>query len=152
MTNHSSHPECGCLKPPPFGSNQGEVILIESVEGLRTCERLVIEALERFRYPEASKFAVRLALEEAVVNAFKHGSKGIAAPKVEFGFRVDDKEVHLRVKDPGPGFKPETLPDPTRPENLERPGGRGVMLMKAFMSRVSYNEPGNEITMIYERP
>lgn len=128
------------------------LVLTDAVEGFRLAERRVMDALARHHYAEASKFAVRLALEEAVVNAFKHGSRGIPNPRVEFRYNVGDREVTLQVTDPGPGFKPDTLPDPTAPENIERPGGRGVMLMKAFMSRIEYNDQGNQITMVYTRP
>jgi len=127
-------------------------MLTDAVEGFRHAEQLVMDGLSTHNYPEASRFAIRLALEEAVVNAFKHGSKGVANPTVEFGYHIDDREVFLRVKDPGPGFKPDCVPDPTAPENLERPGGRGVMLMKAFMSRVEYIGCGNEIVMVYNKP
>lgn len=132
--------------------DRGEYVLTDPIEGQRLAERLVLSALARHRYAAEAQFAIRLALEEAVVNAFKHGSRGIVNPKVEFGFRVNDGEVMIRVKDPGPGFDPRKLPDPTAPENLERPGGRGVMLMKAFMTRIEYNAPGNQITMVYKRP
>lgn len=129
-----------------------EVVLTDAVEGFRHAEKLIMDGLAAHHYPEASRFAIRLALEEAVVNAFKHGSKGIADPRVEFAYFVGEREVFMRVKDPGPGFKPDCLPDPTSPENLERPGGRGVMLMKAFMSRIEYVGCGNEIVMVYSRP
>ncbi len=142
-------------KPPgqrAYVPRETTVVLTDAVDGFRLAERLVMEGLETHHYPEASRFAIRLALEEAVVNAFKHGSKGIPNPRVEFGYEVTDRNVFMRVKDPGPGFKPECLPDPTAPENLERPGGRGVMLMRAFMSKVEYRGCGNEIVMVYERP
>ena len=128
------------------------MVLTDAVEGFRHAEKLIMDGLAAHHYPEASRFAIRLALEEAVVNAFKHGSKGIADPRVEFAYFVGEREVFMRVKDPGPGFKPDCLPDPTSPENLERPGGRGVMLMKAFMSRIEYVGCGNEIVMVYSRP
>lgn len=149
MSTHKHNPG---PQPSPAGPDSGEHVLSNPIDGLKLAEDLVLSALCRHHYPEAARFAVRLALEEAVVNAFKHGSRGIENPKVEFGYRVAPNELMIRVKDPGPGFDPRKLPDPTAPENLERPGGRGVMLMRAFMTRVEYNSSGNQITMIYEKP
>ena len=52
------------------------------------------------------------------------------------------------IRDDGPGFDPSTLPDPTDPEYLERPHGRGLMLMRTFMDEVTYNAAGNEVRMV----
>lgn len=148
MSSPSRQPEDRRLRHP----KEVKVVLTDAIEGFRHAEKLIMDGLAANHYPEASRFAIRLALEEAVVNAFKHGSKGIDKPRVEFAYHIDGHEVFMRVKDPGPGFKPECLPDPTAPENLERPGGRGVMLMRAFMSRVEYVGCGNEIIMVYSKP
>jgi serine/threonine-protein kinase RsbW len=51
------------------------------------------------------------------------------------------------IEDEGPGFAPTDVPDPTAEENLEKPGGRGIMLMKAFMTRVEYNQKGNRVRL-----
>ena len=59
-----------------------------------------------------------------------------------------DIEFRCTIADEGPGFDPQSLPDPTDPLNLDRPSGRGVLLMKTFMDEVAYNARGNEVTLV----
>jgi len=88
-------------------------------------------------------FSIRLALEEALVNAIKHGNQMDRTKKVYISYRflVDRFEVH--IADEGPGFDPSDVPDPTAVENLERPCGRGLMLMRHYMTEVAYQGNGN---------
>ncbi len=110
------------------------------------------EALARHRYPEAAAFAVRLAFEEGISNAFRHGHRDLSpSTPVRVRLEVDDREAVIEIEDAGPGFDPGAVPDPTLPENLEKPGGRGLMLMQAYMSEVSYNERGNCVRMVFRR-
>jgi anti-sigma regulatory factor (Ser/Thr protein kinase) len=57
-------------------------------------------------------------------------------------------EATFVIQDEGPGFDPASLPDPTDPENLDKVSGRGLLLMRTFMDEVSYNDRGNQVTMI----
>src|SRR5437868_6226185 len=107
-------------------------------EEIEHAEQKLISALDRFQYPDAAKFAVRLALEEALVNAFRHGHKNMPNEKVSFEFRVTPDETEMAIEDQGPGFTPEAVPDPTLDENLTVPTGRGLLLMRAYMARVEY--------------
>ncbi|MFN0010184.1 MAG: ATP-binding protein [Phycisphaerales bacterium] len=116
-------------------------------------EATVLAAVDRFRYPEASRFAVRLSLEEALVNAFQHGHRGLPdSTTIEVDYAVSPSDVTIRIKDQGPGFVPVAVPDPTADENLELPSGRGLMLMRAFMSSVDFDEGGTRVTLKYKRP
>lgn len=120
---------------------------IDRVEGA------ILGALERFGYPDASRFAVRLALEEGLVNAFMHGHRGLPPEEtVRVQYRVGPDEVMIAITDRGPGFKPEHVPDPTHDEHVELPSGRGLMLIKAFMSDVHHENNGNRLVMTYRRP
>ena len=121
-------------------------------DAFRRAESELLDAIQSCGYPEASTFAVRLALEEAVVNGFKHGNAGEPDSTVNLSWSVDPRRVQIEVEDQGRGFEPKEVPDPRAPENLERPSGRGIMLMRAYMSSVEYNEAGNKVTMLYERP
>jgi serine/threonine-protein kinase RsbW len=130
-----------------------EVWLVHDPEEIRRAEQELLAAVARAKFPEASAFAVRLALEEAVYNAFRHGHKHLPQDeRVRLSWCVSPEEIRITVEDRGPGFRPEHLPDPTSSERIELPHGRGVMLMKAYMSRVEYNDKGNAVTMIYRRP
>ena len=71
--------------------------------------------------------------------------------RIRVSVRLTKEEVEVVIRDEGPGFDPSKLPDPTDPENLDRPCGRGVMLMRAFMDDVQYNAVGNEVTLLRKR-
>lgn len=93
-------------------------------------------------------FAIRLALDEAVSNAIVHGNKNDPAKHVTIEYSVSDQEVRINVSDEGRGFCADDLPDPTLEENLTAPHGRGVMLIAAYMTEVSYKGCGNCICMV----
>jgi len=106
-----------------------------------------MEALERRGCSEEVLFAVRLALEEAVVNAIRHGNKLDPQKKILVSYLVEDARVTISVEDEGPGFDLDSVPDPTAEENLEADHGRGILLMRVYMDEVVYNEKGNRVTL-----
>ena len=107
----------------------------------------ILEKLQQFQWGQRDLFGIHLALEEALVNAMKHGNRMDPGKQVHIWCRISRDEFHIRITDQGTGFNPEDVPDCTAPENLERPCGRGLMLMRNFMSEVAYNEKGNQVTM-----
>ena len=116
-------------------------------------ESAVLSALDRFNYPEASKFAVRLALEEALINAFQHGHRGMADEETTtVTYEITPDDVRISVHDRGPGFNPEQVPDPTAEQNIELPSGRGLMLIRTFMTGAEHDLGGARLTMTYKRP
>ncbi|MFK7817683.1 MAG: ATP-binding protein [Planctomycetaceae bacterium] len=96
------------------------------------------------------EFCIRLALEEALTNAMKHGNKMHPDKKVFVKSTIEDSTVTIEIEDEGNGFVVEQLPDPTNEENLGRPSGRGVLLIRSFMDHVDYNEKGNLVVMSKE--
>lgn len=138
---------------PPSQPESGVLHLTNQRADIERAEGALLGTLARFGYSEASQFAVRLALEEALVNAFRHGHKSLPAETpVRFEFSVTPAHVNISIEDKGPGFDPEKVKDPTLEENLELPTGRGLLLMRAYMSRVEYNAKGNRLSMTYTRP
>lgn len=121
-------------------------------EDIDRVESGLLGAMQRHGYPDASRFAIRLALEEGLVNAFRHGHKNMPNTPVLVEYEVTRDKVILAIEDEGPGFKPEAVPDPTLDENLEVPTGRGLLLMRAYMASVEYVGRGNRVEMAYERP
>jgi len=103
--------------------------------------------LRLFAYEDREIFGIRLALEEAIVNAIKHGNQMDRGKKVHIRCRIGYERFEVGVADEGPGFNPEEVPDPCAEENLERPCGRGLFLIKHYMTEVSYHVPGNRLTM-----
>ncbi len=113
----------------------------------RSVQMRIVEALEELDYPMPDVMGVRLALEEVLMNAIKHGNKMDPAKVVRIQYEITREHVAIEVEDQGEGFCPANVPDPTLPENLERPGGRGVFLIHRFMSSVEYNSRGNLVRM-----
>ena len=111
----------------------------------------LLAQLEEAGWPTRDVYGVHLALEEALVNAIRHGNKSDPAKHVEIRSYLADDLVRIEIHDEGPGFDPEKLPDPTADEFLDRPNGRGVLLIRTFMTRVDYVGRGNVVVMEKER-
>jgi len=90
----------------------------------------------------------RVGLTEALSNAMLYGNGDDPSKRVVVEVSVLAGTVVAKVKDQGLGFDPALVPDPTRPENLTKPCGRGLFLMRALLDEVSYNERGNEVTLV----
>jgi len=107
-----------------------------------------IEAeLRHHHFDDREIFCIKLALEEALVNAIKHGNQLDRKKHVQVAYRVNSSRFDVRITDEGPGFDPEEVPDPMAVENLERPCGRGLLLMKHYMTDVVFDPPGNRLYM-----
>lgn len=98
-------------------------------------------------FPRRDILSVRVALEEAIVNSFKHAYRHAPDRFVTIRHAVQGRQVLLEVEDQGAGFNPELIPDPTAPENWERESGRGIFLMRTYMNSVSFNHRGNCVTL-----
>jgi serine/threonine-protein kinase RsbW len=130
-----------------------ERILPTDLAVIRESERDLLARLAAMGYDEDHRFAVRLAFEEAMVNAMKHGNKMDRSLSVTLSYRVSPERVEIRVADEGRGFNPGSVPDPTADENLNKPCGRGIMLMRCYMDEVAYSSSGREVRMVkYRQP
>ena len=78
---------------------------------------------------------------------FKTGTAP-SAKQVRIVCKLSPNLLRIEIADQGPGFDPQDVPDPTADENLEKPGGRGVMLMRAYMDKVTFNRRGNRVSMV----
>ena len=110
--------------------------------------RRILAAMEDKGFGQDDVFAVHLAVEEAFLNAVKHGNKMDPLKKVMIDCLVDREKVDIRLKDEGEGFRPESVPDPRFGENLYQPEGRGLLLINAYMHVAEYNERGNGLHMV----
>jgi serine/threonine-protein kinase RsbW len=92
----------------------------------------------------------RVGLTEALSNAMLYGNSRDPSKRVlvEIAFQLG--RIQARVTDQGVGFDPKAIPDPTRPENLTKPCGRGLFLMRKLMDEVWYNDQGNQVTLVLE--
>jgi len=122
-------------------------LVITRLEEVRHVQAEIRDALQANRFGDRDQFSVELALEEALVNAIKHGNQLDPAKRVFVRYEVTADKFDIRIEDEGPGFNPGDVPDPTAPENLERPCGRGLLLIRNFMTDVQYQGRGNVVTM-----
>jgi serine/threonine-protein kinase RsbW len=123
------------------------VTITSDLGDARRVQDEIEEALQSNGYGERDIFSIRLALEEALVNAIKHGNQMDPNKKVTIDYVVNPELFQIRIEDEGPGFDPNDVPDPTDPENLDRPCGRGVFLIRNFMTSVEYHGRGNILIM-----
>jgi serine/threonine-protein kinase RsbW len=126
-------------------------VIPSDLEAARQLAEEVLEQVEQRGYAVEVGFAIRLALEEALSNAIKHGNHYDPDKTITVVSRVDEERATITVRDEGEGFDPANVPDPTADENLEKPCGRGIMLMRAYMDEVEYSERGNEVRMVKHR-
>ena len=117
----------------------------------RDVQARIMQDVAACGFDEETTFAVRISLEEAIVSAIRHGNRLDLAKAVRVESDTAPGRVEIVVEDEGAGFERHHIPDPTADENLVRPNGRGILLMRAFMDEVRYNPTGNRVTMIKRR-
>lgn len=111
----------------------------------------ILDWLKERKYPSRDLFGVRLAVEEGLMNAIKHGNQRDTSKFVRVLCLVDDQRTQIEIEDEGTGFDPEAVPDPLADENLDRPSGRGLFLMRQYMSSVEYRNSGRLLVMEQRR-
>ena len=126
----------------------GKATIPSNLDAAREIEDRLLKEVARHGYSEASVFAIKLSLEEGLNNAVKHGNCFDRSKTIEVEYEIGPKKAMITIRDEGCGFRPGRVPDPTTDENLEKPSGRGIMLMKAYMDEVHFNQQGNEVRMI----
>jgi serine/threonine-protein kinase RsbW len=124
-----------------------DLVIASDPADARRVQDEIEDALKANQFSEKEIFGIRLALEEALVNAIKHGNNLDKSKKVHISYGVVPERFDIRIRDEGPGFDPQDVPDPTAFENLERPCGRGLMLMRHYMNKVTFGPNGNAVLM-----
>ncbi len=105
------------------------------------------QGLQANRYGDSDIFAVKLAVEEALVNAIKHGNQLDPEKRVHVVYTINPEQFDISIADEGIGFNPEEVPDPREECNLDRPCGRGVFIIRHFMTSVDYKQNGSIVVM-----
>jgi len=91
---------------------------------------------------------IGVAVRESVVNAIKHGNSLDGAKQVHVQMAIESDQLEVVVRDEGRGFDPDSLPDPFAPENLLKPEGRGMLMMRSFMDDVDFSFPHSGGTVV----
>ncbi|MBX2964937.1 MAG: ATP-binding protein [Cyclobacteriaceae bacterium] len=119
------------------------------IENIRMIESFIDNAKERFHLDEDIYGNIMIAVTEAVNNAIKHGNASNSSKNVYLSLLLNDNLLKFVIKDEGPGFDYHNLPDPTAPENLEKPGGRGIFLMKHLSDEVEFKDNGKIVELSF---
>ena len=125
-----------------------EIIVPNDLVAAKEPERLILSDAEAHGYCENATFAIKLALEEAMTNAFRHGNNCDPDKHIRVRFDVNPERIQIEISDEGGGFDPDCVPDPTQPEFIDRPHGRGIMLMRAYLDEVEYSECGKTVRLV----
>ncbi len=125
-----------------------EITVENDLAAAKKPEELILREVVANGYCENAAFAIKLALEEAITNAFRHGNKCDPAKHIIVRYRVTREAVEIEVSDEGEGFCPDDVPDPTQPGFIDRPHGRGIMLMRAYLDEVEFGGSGNCVRMV----
>jgi len=111
------------------------------------CDQILLK-LESKNFGQDNIFAVHLALQEAFINAIKHGNKMDPAKEVKIEYSITDEKIEISITDEGGGFDPDSVPDPRSEENLYKTEGRGLFLICSYMDTVDFNNGGNCMHMV----
>lgn len=117
-------------------------------EGINQITDQLSRFFEQAHLGDQATFDLKLAAQEAVVNAVEHGNECDESKQVHVTCRIGADAVVITVSDEGLGFDPAQVPDPTLPENILREHGRGLFLMRSLCDEIRYNAKGNEITIV----
>jgi serine/threonine-protein kinase RsbW len=124
---------------------------IESkMSNLRIIENAIDEITGAIGINQDNYGKILVATLEAVNNAITHGNKANPEKLVDVEISFEKNQIRVTVTDEGPGFNPSSIPDPTKPENIEELSGRGVFLMTKLADSISFNEKGNSVTMNFK--
>jgi serine/threonine-protein kinase RsbW len=126
--------------------------IASSSENVLLVETLINDICRDSSIPEDYYGNILVAVTEAFNNAVQHGNKLDPSKNVEFNVHVDQKNVQFTIKDQGPGFDFNNLPDPTNPENIEKPNGRGVFLMRQLADKVEFADNGAKVVLGFTIP
>lgn len=123
--------------------------LASTIESLKEVEKLVDQICTDYKINEEHYGNILIAVTEAVNNAIIHGNKQDPLKKYSVIFNPGETKIVFSVIDQGDGFDYNNLPDPTDPENIEKPNGRGVFLMKNLADNVEFEDSGRKVNITF---
>jgi serine/threonine-protein kinase RsbW len=119
-------------------------------DSLNLVENLIEEVREEYKVSEDCYGNILVAVTEAVNNAIYHGNKGNPSKKVSIGLQQKEERIGFIIEDEGDGFDYYNLPDPTSPENIDKPNGRGVFLMKHLADQLIFSKNGSVVELYFK--
>ncbi|MDO8303160.1 MAG: ATP-binding protein, partial [Sedimentisphaerales bacterium] len=108
----------------------------------------ILKEVKSNHFSQSDVFGIRLSIEEALINAVRHGNNDNPHKKVCVAYSIAADKFEISIEDEGCGFSPVAVPDPRCGENLYKATGRGLLLIRTYMDSVDYNAAGNIIHMV----
>ncbi len=118
-------------------------------DNVRMIESFIDNAKDAYHLTDDIYGNIIVAVTESVNNAIRHGNRGDVKKNVHLTLQLKDSAIVFHVRDEGPGFDFHNLPDPTAPEHLEQPGGRGIFLMKHLCDEVTFHNQGCTVELVF---
>jgi serine/threonine-protein kinase RsbW len=125
------------------------MVFKSEIKNINLVERLIDDISAKYQLHSDIYGKLLLAVVEGVNNAIVHGNKLESDKDVILQYQITDKDIQFVITDNGPGFDYRNLPDPTKPENIEKTHGRGIFLMKHLADEVEFNDKGNEVKVVF---
>lgn len=138
-------------KPKPAKAHPNastKMTIASSYDDAREVQRLIRDEVVKAAFDDDSQFAIKLALEEAIINAIKHGNKLDQTKRVHVEWKITPEIAEIIIEDEGPGFNRDAVPNPTDDSNLEKLTGRGILLIETYMSNVEYSKGGRRVRLV----
>ncbi len=129
--------------------NEIQIQIPSLTENIRIIESFIDNAKEKYSLDDDIYGNIMIAVTESVNNAILHGNRNDSKKNVTLRLILDNSQIKFIVSDQGVGFDYHSLPDPTSPENLNKPGGRGIFLMKHLCDEVHFNDDGRQVEMAF---
>lgn len=133
----------------PQAINSISIQIPSLIENIRIVESFIDNAKERFMLNDDIYGNIMIAVTESVNNAIRHGNQNDKGKNVKLKAEFTNHTIKFMISDEGPGFDYDNLPDPTAPENLDKPGGRGIFLMRNLSDEVRFNDRGREVELSF---
>lgn len=132
-----------------MSSDTKRIAINSKVENIAVIERAIDEICAEHGINEEHYGNILIAITEGVNNAITHGNRENPDAQVVVEFETSNGTLLCRITDEGPGFDYENVPDPTSPENIEKPNGRGVFLMRHLSDGIQFEDNGAVVELSF---
>ncbi|MBC6365397.1 ATP-binding protein [Algoriphagus sp. AK58] len=119
------------------------------IENIKIIESFIDNAKENFEINDDIYGNIMISVTECISNAIIHGNQNDKNKLVHMELRMEDGQLKFIIEDEGEGFDLAILPDPTEPENIEKPGGRGIFLIRHLSDDVKFEEGGKKTILSF---
>lgn len=129
--------------------NSIKISIPSLIENIKIIESFIDNAREKFEINDDIYGNIMISVTECISNAIIHGNQSNKQKLVHLELKAEEDQLQFIIEDEGEGFEIESLPDPTAPENIEKPGGRGIFLIKNLTDEVKFEEDGKRTVLSF---